>query len=75
MSEVVTSPGAANSPVKVGKSPFKSKTLWMSLITVILPFVPVLGPLAAANSQLVGVALGVIFGLLRLITKDRIVVS
>lgn len=69
MSEVVTSPGAA---AEVGKSPFKSKTLVAAALTAVTPFVPVLGPWVAANPQLWSVALGVIFGALRLATKNKI---
>lgn len=71
----VASPGAAISKELSGKPFYKSKTLWMSVATAIIPFVPVLGPWCAANPQMLGVILGFAFSALRLATKDRIVVS
>ena len=70
---VTTSPGAANTVA--GKSLWRSKTLWTAVITAILPFIPVVNVWAGANPQLVGVALGVIFGALRLATKDKLVIK
>lgn len=64
------------------KPAWKSYTLWTAAITAGLPFIPIIGPqisvwMAAnpANQQAYGVALGVLFAGLRLITKNRLVIS
>ena len=58
-------------PVSVTQ-PWKSKTLWASVIVAIATFLPVVGPAILANQQWIIPALGFIFGALRLTTDDAI---
>ena len=55
------------------KKPWQSKTLWMALIVAIVPFFPAAQEFVKANPEMVGLILGGVFGLLRFITKGKIV--
>lgn len=54
---------------------YASKTFWASLITAVLPLIPPVGAWAAANPQIYSAALAVIFGALRISTKQPIVLK
>lgn len=54
--------------MKVNKSYFKSKTLWVSLIVAVAPFFPEAQELIAAKPEMVGAVVGAVFGFLRIIT-------
>lgn len=57
------------------KKPWESKTVWVALVVAIIPFIPGASALISANPDVVGVTLGVVFAALRMITKDKIVIS
>ena len=56
----------------LGKKPWLSKTLWVSLIFAIAPFVPPISAFIAAYPSAVGVAVSGVFAALRFMTKDKI---
>lgn len=56
-------------------APWKSKTLWMSLLVAVGAFVPPVAEWMKANPELFGLVLGGIFAALRLITKGRIAIE
>lgn len=41
---------------------YKSKRLWVAVLTPVLPHIPVLGVILMANPELLMTALGLIFG-------------
>lgn len=57
------------------KKPWQSKTLWISVVVALLPLVPSVSQLVATNPELVSMCLGALFGVLRLVSKDKIVIS
>lgn len=62
-------------PASVEKKPWQSKTLWVSLVVAIVPFFPPAQALILANPEVVSIALGGIFSVLRLATKDKVVIK
>lgn len=70
MTESISSPGAVGA-VK----PWQSKTLWLSALVALAPLVPGVGPIIAANPELVSAALGVVFAGLRFVTSKPIKVK
>jgi hypothetical protein len=54
------------------KKPWLSKTLWVSVIVAIAPLIPGVSPIIIANTEYIGLAVGAVFGLLRLVSKDQI---
>ena len=58
------------------KNRWKSKTWWASLITsaagVVALFVPEVGAFMAENSEAVTIALGLVFAVLRSVTKEEL---
>ena len=58
------------------KSRWKSKTWWAALITstagVVALFVPEVGEFMEQNSEQVTIAIGLVFAILRQLTKDGI---
>lgn len=57
------------------KKPWQSKTIWMSLITAALPFIPGINIWVAANPEAFGAIVGLVFTGLRSVTKDKIVIK
>ena len=57
------------------KSPLKSKTLWMALIVAILGFIPPVAEFIKSNPEAFAAIVGGLFTLLRIITKDKIVIE
>ena len=55
------------------KSVLKSKTFYMGLITAIAPLFPVVGEFVAANTASIGILWGALAIVLRLVTKDKVV--
>lgn len=55
--------------------PWASKTLWAGLLVAVAPFFPPVQVALAANPELAGAAVGAIFSILRLITKNPVSVS
>lgn len=51
---------------------WKSKTLWASLAVAAAAFFPSVQVVVQANPEIVGVVLGAVFGVLRLVTKGKI---
>lgn len=56
----------------MNKKPWESKTVWMSLIAAAIPFIPGGQEYVSAHPMIVMEALGVVFGLLRMISKGSI---
>jgi hypothetical protein len=54
------------------KKPWLSKTLWVSAIIAVAPFIPVVGLVVTANPQAVSIVVGLIFAALRLSTDTGI---
>ncbi len=54
------------------KNPLQSKTLWVSLIVAVAAFFPGVQALVASNPEIIGVVVGGIFAVLRLVTKGKI---
>lgn len=69
----------ASEVLATGKAPWKSKTLWAAAIACAVPFIPHVGPIAAAwikgNPGGFSAALGVLFATLRLVSHGKISVS
>ena len=59
----------------VEKKPWQSKTIWMGIIVAIAPLIPVVNDFVKGSPEMVGVILGAVFSLLRLISKDKIVID
>ncbi len=55
------------------KSPLKSKTIWVSVIVAVAAFFPSVQVAISANPEIVGMVVGGIFAVLRLITKGKVV--
>lgn len=54
------------------KAPWQSKSLWVGLFAAIAPFFPAVEEWIQGNELAYSQALGLVFLLLRLITKDKI---
>jgi hypothetical protein len=54
------------------KSPWFSKTLWCSVIIAVAPFIPPVQAVIVAHPEIVSVAVGGLFALLRVVTKQPI---
>lgn len=76
---VVTGTGTVTGTVTIQndtKPAWQSKTLWASALTVLLPLVwPPAAVFIAANPTLVPVGLGVLFGVLRVVTKGAVTIA
>jgi hypothetical protein len=61
------------------KPAWKSKTMIAGAVTALLPFIPGVGPVVtawvAANPEAFSAALGVLFSVLRVVSKDKVVVK
>lgn len=57
------------------KKPWQSKTLWIGLIAAVVPFFPPAAAVIAANPEVTTAVLSGVFGFLRVVTKDKIVVK
>lgn len=57
------------------KSPLLSKTLWLALIAAIAAFIPVVSEFIKSQPEMYGLIMSGLFGVLRLITKDKISIS
>lgn len=57
------------------KKPWQSKTLWVGLIAAVVPFFPPAAAVIAANPEVASIVLSGVFSVLRLITKDRVVIK
>lgn len=57
------------------KKPWQSKTMLLGLVTALAPFIPGVSEWITANNDLFLSITGFIFMVLRLITKDKIVIS
>ena len=55
------------------KSVLKSKTFWMGVVTAVAPLFPTVGNFASANIGAIGVLWGAIAIVLRLVTKDKVI--
>ncbi len=51
---------------------YKSKRLWVAVLTPVLPHIPVVGVILMANPELLMTALGLIFGGVSVATKRPI---
>jgi hypothetical protein len=54
------------------KKPWLSKTMWISAIVALAPFIPGVGPVIAANPEAVGIVVGMVFAGLRLMTAKGV---
>lgn len=61
--------------MKFDKSFLKSKTLWTALGTIVAGFFPVVQEFMTNNPEAFAAIIGSIFGLLRLTTKEKLVVN
>lgn len=57
----------------MNKSVFKSKTFYFGLLTAIAPLFPVVGTFLAENAQATGLIWGAVAMVLRMVTKDKVV--
>jgi hypothetical protein len=57
----------------MNKSVLKSKTFWFGLISGVAPLFPVVQEFMAANAASIGVVWGALAIVLRLVTKDKVV--
>lgn len=62
-----------------GKPAWQSKTMIAGAVTALLPFVPGIGPVltgwVGANPEAFSAALGILFSVLRIVTKEKVVVK
>jgi len=61
--------------VEVKKVFWKSKTFWASVVTGALGYIPGVQDFLVANPEAVTSFLGVLFAVLRFVTKDKIVIG
>jgi xanthine/uracil permease len=61
--------------MKVDKTFLKSKTLWLSLLTIVAGFFPEMQELMKAHPEQVTAVLGLIFGVLRITSSSKIVIK
>lgn len=61
--------------MKFDKSFLKSKTLYVALLTIIGGFFPAVQELVSKNPEIAMTIVGAIFGLLRIQTKEALVVK
>lgn len=54
---------------------WKSKTFWASLVTGALGYIPGVKDFLITNPEIVTTALGVVFSVLRFVTKDKVVIG
>ena len=54
------------------KRPWASKSIWVAWIVASLHFIPGYATWQVNNPEFVGISLGVLFTLLRLVTKDKV---
>lgn len=59
----------------MNKTYLKSKTLWVSLIVSIAPLFPEVQEILKDDPEIVGVSIGVIFTILRLLTKGKVTMT
>lgn len=57
------------------KSVLKSKTFYFGLITAVAPLFPAVGAWMAANTDTIGLLWGALAIVLRLVTKDKVVLT
>jgi len=57
------------------KQPWQSKTIWVSVVVALLPLFPAVSHLVSDHPELVSLVLGGLFAALRMISKDKIVIS
>ena len=57
------------------KRPWKSKTHWAALIVALVSFYPPVGDWVGENKEMFMVAVGVLFSVLRSVTKGRVSIS
>jgi hypothetical protein len=60
---------------KTSKPVWQSKTFWVAAITALAPLYPPVAAFVATNPTLVTVGLGVVFGVLRTVTKGAVTIS
>lgn len=58
--------------MKLNKSYVTSKTLWASLVTLLLPLSPDLMELTKENPEIVTTVVGIVFGILRFFTSKKL---
>jgi len=55
------------------KNILKSKTFWFGLATALAPLIPSVGDFLKANSASIGMVWGAVSIVLRMVTKDKVV--
>jgi len=59
--------------VKLQKSVFKSKTFWFGIVSALAPLFPAVGSFLSENVGVVGMLWGSATVILRLVTKDKVI--
>lgn len=57
------------------KRPWQSKQIWVGVIVAIAPLIPGVDEFVKGNLEMVGIILGGVFGILRLISSGKIVIE
>lgn len=71
-SENLQSASQVVSAVVEEKDILKSKTFWTSIILAIAPAIPPVGAAVAANPELAGVLVGLVMGVLRMVSDTKV---
>lgn len=59
----------------MNKSVFKSKTFWFGLLTAVAPLFPSVGTFIAENTVMMSSLWGALAIVLRMVTKDKVILS
>lgn len=57
------------------KSILLSKTFWVGVVAAIAPLFPAVQAIMASSPEMVGMVVGAVFAVLRLISKDKVVLG
>lgn len=63
------------SPQDEAKKLWKSKTLWVNLVMAVAAFIPGIGEMISQNPEAAGSLVAIVNVILRLVTKDKVVIK